>query len=132
MPIWATADRIRRQWLGWLVSVNIGYALANIAGPAENASQRILREVAPIWAWYGLLIVSGFLIAWGFSVSGAALGMFAWLFLVLASVASIWHQTALSWGGPVLLGLPMGCHAMIIFQVGTGLDADRERRQRAA
>lgn len=57
------------------------------------------------------------------------MGAFAWLALLLASVVSIKNGTALSYGGPILLGLPTGCHFLIVVQVISGLDDERERRQ---
>jgi hypothetical protein len=133
MPLWGpngSVDSIRVQWLSWLLLVETAYAVVNMFGRTESPYQLLLREVAPLAVWYGLIVVSAVLIAFGFSMSGAALGMFAWLALVLASAFTIRNGTALSYGGPILLGLPAGSNFLILFEVGTGMDADREFRQR--
>lgn len=132
LTVWASIDRIRRHWLLWLIGWgDVLYGVVNMFGPTESAYQQLLRDVAPIWAWYALFPLAAVLIALGYSKTGAVVGMFAWLFLVLASSATIYQGSALSYGGPILLGLPMGFHFLILWDVGTGLDADRERRQRA-
>jgi hypothetical protein len=130
MPLLSSADKIRIQWLSWLVLVETVYGAVNMFGPTNSPTQLLLCEVAPLAVWYGLIVVSAVLIAFGFSMSGAALGMFAWLALVLASAFTIRNGTALSYGGPILLGLPAGCNFLVLFEVGTGMDADREFRQR--
>lgn len=118
MSIFASADRIRVQWLSLTVIVDALFGLVNMIGPADNATQRLLRDVAPIWSWYGLFLLAAAAIGFGYSKTGAAVGMFGWLFLALAACLSIGNGTALSWGGPVLYALPMGQHFLIILEVG--------------
>lgn len=132
IPVWASrkSDPIRFHWLGWLILVDALYGGINMFGRTDSASQAVLRDVAPIPAWYVLLPIAAVLLAVGLSKTGGAVGMFAWLFLLLASAASIKQGTALSYGGPILLALPCGFHFLVILDVGTGADAERERRQR--
>lgn len=133
MPIWRSwkSDPIRFHWLFWLILIDALYGVVNMFGRADNASQLLMRDTAPIPAWYVLLPIAAVLIGVGLSKTGGAVGMFAWLFLLLASATSIKQGTALSYGGPILLGFPCGCHFLVIFDVGTGADAERERKQRA-
>jgi hypothetical protein len=71
--------------------------------------------------WCGaVLIVSGIVIAWGWNVSGAGLGVFAWVALMFAGRDD-----------PILLGGIAGFHILVIYDIVTGLDADREAKQRS-
>jgi len=131
MPVWVSlkTDPIRAHWLAVVVIEDVLYGLVNMFGKTEGAAQALMREVLPIPVWYGLIVASAVLIAFGWSVWGAVLGTFAWLFLVLASVESIKNGTAPSYGGPILLSLPAALNFLIIFDVLSGLDAARERKQ---
>jgi hypothetical protein len=130
MPVRASADLIRRQWLTWLCIVDALYGVALMFGKAEGAGQVLLRNIFPIPMWGSLMVVAGAAIWWGWSVRGALLGAFVWAFTAGASLASIVIGTALSYSGPIPTAFLAGCHALIAHQVWSGLDADRERRQR--
>lgn len=130
MPIWMSVDKIRLHWLGLLVAVDALYGLVNIFGKAESAPQHLLRSILPLPFWYGLIVVSAVLIAFGFSVAGGIVGTLGWGALAMASGLTIINGTAQSFGGPILLGGAMGWHVLVSYDVGSGLDDWRERTQR--
>lgn len=132
MPIWQSIDPIRKHWLTWVVAVDFLYGGINMFGKTESASQLLLASILPIWMWYAMLPLSAFFIAFGYSVRGGMLGTLGWGALAAAAVLTIVHGTALSYGGAIPLIGWAGVHIMITYEVGSGLDDQRERSQRAS
>jgi hypothetical protein len=130
MPVWASIDPIRKHWLGLLILIDVLYGGINVFTPAQSAPQILLREVLPIPVWGGMLVVCAVLVAFGWSVHGGVVGAFGWLAQAIASFATIVQGTALAYNGPILLGGMGAFHALITYDVGSGLDARRERQQR--
>lgn len=130
LPVRGSEDKIRRQWLTWLCAVDTLYGVVCMFGKAEGSGQVLLRNIFPIPLWGGALVVSAAAIWWGWAVRGALLGTFVWAFTAGASLASIVIGTAPSSAGPIPTAFLAGCHALIAHEVWSGLDADRERRQR--
>lgn len=133
MPVWASKDKIRTQWLTWLcVFINLPYGVLTMFGRSDGASQVLIREAFPpgTHLWAALLLASTGLIFLGWSVTGAAGAATAWLTLFAASLFTVGHGTALATAGPVLPWGMAGFHVLVIIEVMSGLDADRERRQR--
>lgn len=132
MPVWASRDLIRQQWLYSLIGADGLYAALTLFGRSEGASQLLLRSVLPIGTtvWSLLLFGAAVLMLLGASVPGATLGTLAWVILTSATLFSIHYGTALSSAGPVLPGFMTWLHILVSYAVGSGLDADRERRQR--
>lgn len=130
MPVRASKDKIRVQWLTWLCIADAAYGSVNMFGKTESAGQMLLRNICPMPVWGGLMVVGAVLIWFGWSVPGAMLAGFVWAFTAGASLVSITIGTALSYSGPIPACFLAGCHSMIIAQVGSGMDQDRERRQR--
>lgn len=132
MPVWKSHDKIRTHWLTLLCGTDALYAALTIFGKSDSASQILLRNAfsGGTALWGGVLLGSAVLIYLGWSEPGGAGGAFAWLILAAAGTFSITNGTALSYSGPVLLAGVAGFHVLIIYDVGSGLDEDRERRQR--
>lgn len=132
MPVWSSVDPIRLHWLSMVVTGDVAYGLVNMFGKAETASQILLRSILPLPVWYGALVLAAVLIAFGFSIPGGMIGTGAFGALAVASVSTIVHGTAQSYGGPILLAVfGAGPHILITYDVGSGLDDRRERQQRA-
>lgn len=130
MPVLASVDRIRVHWLTTIVVGDLAYGLVSAFGKAEGASQLLLREVAPIQLWAVLYVAAAGLIWFGWSVWGGVAGTLAWGSAAVASAVAISLNLAPSWTGPVVLGILTYCHILVSFEVASGLDKDRERRQR--
>lgn len=130
MPVRDSSDKIRVQWLTALCAVDFLYGGINTVGKAESAGQQLLRGIFPIPVWGAALVLAAALIWFGWSVQGSIVGTFVWGFSSGASVASIVYGTAPSYSGPLPAAFICTCHMMIIYQVGSGLDQDRENRQR--
>lgn len=131
MPVWKSEDKIRVQWLTFLIFADVAYGVINwFGGRAESASQILLRDIMSTSLWGALLVAAGSFIWFGFSLTGAFLGVAAWGILATMSVRTIIEGTSLSWSGPVLLGYLMGNHMLILHEVASGIDAARERKQR--
>lgn len=130
LSVRASADAIRRQWLTLLCAVDVLAGAAIIVGPNQSASQQLLRNFLPVPAWGVLVGAAAMLIYLGWYIPGAAGGAFAWGGMAGASLGSILAKTATSWIGLVVFAGIAGFHVLIITNVGSGLDADRERRQR--
>jgi hypothetical protein len=130
MPVRASKDKIRVQWLTWLCIADAAYGTVNMFGKAESAGQILLRNIWPMPVWGGLMVAGAALIWFGWSVPGGILAGFVWAFTAGASLASIAIGTALSYSGPIPTAFLAGCHSLIIVEVGSGMDKDRERRQR--
>lgn len=132
MPVWVSQDRIRQQWLYSLIAADGLYAVLTLFGRSEGASQLLLRSVLPIGTtvWSLLLLCAAVLMLFGGSIPGATLGTLAWVILTSTTLVSIHNGTALSSAGPVLPGFMTWLHILVSYAVGSGLDADRERRQR--
>jgi len=131
MPVRASKDRIRVAWLTALCVFDALYGAVTMFGKTESAPQMFLRGIGlppPFWGF--LLFGAAALIWWGFSVPGAGVAAFAWGALGAASLLTITNGTAAAYTGPIVYGYVAYQHAMIIHQVGSGLDRDRERRQR--
>lgn len=126
MPVWQSAksDPIRAQWLYALVIVNSLCGGICVGLPAGDASPVLLYISG------GLLLVSAVLVAVGWSVAGGVAGAFGWGVLVANVLFAIVHWTALWCIAPVVLGYLALQHALVMYEVGTGLDRARERRQR--
>jgi hypothetical protein len=133
MPVWKSLenDKIRFQWLVWLLFADVFYGVINMfGGKAESASQILLRDIMPTTVWGAALVASGAFIWFGFSLTGAFLGTTTWGILAAMSIRTIIEGTSLSWSGPILLGYLMGNHMLILHEVASGIDAERERKQR--
>lgn len=130
MHIFATIDPIRKQWLSLVVAEDLAYGVVNMFLQADQPYQLLLRSFMPLSIWYGLFVVTAALITFGFSVSGGALGAIGWSALAAASIITILNGTSLSSGAAVSLLGWAWIHLLIFFDVGSGLDAARERSQR--
>lgn len=132
MPVFRSHDKIRTHWLTLLCGMDALYGALTIFGKSDSASQLLLRNVfaGGTALWGAALLASSLLIYLGWSELGGAGGAFAWLILAAAGSISITNGTALSYSGPALLAGVAGFHVLIIYDVGSGLDDDRERRQR--
>ncbi len=129
MPVRASQDKIRIHWLTALCAFDLLYGGVTIFGKTESVSQEYLRGLSlPPAFWGALLVLASGLIWWGWSVPGARVAGFAWAALMGASLMTI--TDAVSYGGPILFGYAAYQHALISHDVGSGLDSDRERRQR--
>lgn len=132
MPVWASQDKIRKHWLHGVCAVEALYAIFTWFGKAEGAAQILLRQTMPLWLWPLMLLASVALIEFGFSVQGGLAGAAVWGAFTACIVVTIFRGTALSDGGWIL---PFGMawlNVLVIYDVGSGLDADREFRQRRA
>lgn len=130
MSVRDSADAIRRQWLTTLCVADVSFGGINMFFKAESPGQQLLRSIFPIPVWGAALVAAGALIWFGWSVQGGIAGAFVWGFSSGATVATIVFGTAPSVSGPIPAAFLCLCHAMIIYQVGSGMDQDRERRQR--
>lgn len=126
MPVWVSwiSDPIRAQWLSVLIGVDGLSGGMCVLAPAGDAS-RVLLYISG-----ALLLASGVLVACGWSVAGGVAGAFGWGVLVANVPFAIVHWTALWCIVPVVFSWAAVCHALIMYEVGTGLDRARERRQR--
>lgn len=126
MPVWVSAksDPIRAQWLTALIIVNSVCGGICVGVPAGDASPTLLY-IAGV-----LLLLSAVLVAVDWSVAGGVVGAFGWGVLVANVLFAIVHWTALWCIVPVVFSWAAVCHALIMYEVGTGLDRARERRQR--
>lgn len=124
MPVVSSVDPIRTHWLIALIGANTLSGAACVFVPAGYASQ-ILLYVAG-----GLILVSAGLVLVGWYVTGALAGAFGWGALVATVLLAVTHWTALVCVFAVVLGYLAYQHALVAYDVGTGLDRDRERRQR--
>lgn len=108
------------------------YGVLTLFGRSDGATQVAMRDVFPIATqlWGALLISSAALLWLGWSVIGAAGAALAWTILTVAAVVVINHGGAVSTAGWVPFAFIGGCHVLVIFEVLSGLDADRELRQR--
>jgi hypothetical protein len=130
MHIFATIDPIRRHWLSLVVAEDLAYGVTSMFGKADQPFQILLRGLMPLPYWYGLLVVAAFLIAFGFNVSAGIFGTVGWGCLAAASMITVGNGSALSPGASVsLLGWAY-IHLLVFYDVGSGLDAARERSQR--
>jgi hypothetical protein len=119
MSVWASIDPIRKHWLTWLLLINILYGGLHLT-------------TGGMTFWCGLLLLAATtLMGFGWSVAGAGIGMVVWSVFLFAAVASITPAVALPYGDLVLALSSMGWHGLVLYDVGTGLDADRETKQRA-
>ena len=132
MPVWKSQDAIRRQWLHSLCAVNSLYAVFTLVGRNDGAAQVLLRQIIPFAAWFWplMLLVSAVLIWFGFSVEGARGAAALWGALTAAVFWTIGTREALSDAGWILPGFMTWLHILVVHEVGSGLDEDRERRQR--
>lgn len=130
MPVRSSKDKIRVRWLTALCITDLLYGAIGMFGKAESPPLLLLRHIFAMWVWGGAMVIGAGLIWWGYSVSGAMLAGFVWFFIAGAATITITKGTALSFNGPIPVGYLAYCHAMIINQVGSGMDQDRERRQR--
>lgn len=109
MPVWDSwaVDPIRAHWLVLMLLLDVIYGGENMFYP-------------DIAFWCGLVLaVSGVLVGLGWNVTGAGIGTFSW-----AALMFVGHDN------PTLIGGIAGFHVLVLWDVGTGLDADRETKQR--
>ena len=122
LTVWTSAksDPIRASWLVWLLTINLAWSVGEFLGLVEFSS--------PTLSIIGtcLLVVSIALIAFGFSLTGAGVGLIAWSAFTCAVLA-----------GPrpdfvsLVLAIGMvGWHVLILINVGTGQDEEREEHMR--
>ncbi len=132
MPVWASRDKIRTHWLGFLCGIDLLYGLLTVFSRSDGAAQALLRSVVPIATplWGAGLAWAAVMVLFGWSVIGGVAGTLAWGVLGGAALLSIIKGGALSYTGPILPLAFAGFHWLIAFEVGSGLDVDRERRQR--
>ena len=125
MPVWISwrTDPIRAHWLTVLIVVDFISGWICFLAPAGNDSEALLYTSG------SLLLASATLVAVGFNVIGAGLGGLGWSALVAVVVLAVTHWTALAGVIGVALGLIAFYHALIMWDVGTGLDRMRHRRQ---
>lgn len=126
MPVWASIDAIRKQWLTWLLIQDAAYSLFNMIGRAESESL-----VLPIVGTC-MLLISVVLIMFGWYIVGAGICTVAWSMFTFAWVLSALSGAAGSYGDLVLIIIAGGWHVLVIHEVGTGLDELRERQQRSS
>lgn len=126
LSVWASfkTDPIRGQWLTVLVLVDAACGGLCVLAPAGDASQALLYVSG------GLLLASACGVAVGFAVSGGIAGAFGWGALVATVLLATEHWTALIGVAVLALAWPAAQHALVMYEVGTGLDWARERRQR--
>lgn len=131
MSVRSSADRIRREWLTGLCVFDALLGLALTFGPSDSVAQMLLRGAhAPPPLWGGLILAGAGLIWFGWSVPGAMGAGLGFLAQCTATLWTIGAGTAASYIGPILFGWAAYQHMLIIHEVGSGIDADRERRQR--
>ncbi len=123
LTVWASArtDLIRASWLTWLLLNNAFWCVIVLLGLAGVVSPTLSLGGT------GLLLVTNVLIWFGFSISGALGGTFAWFVFVFSALAS----------GPtpayvaLVLSIDMaGWHVLVLANVLAGLDSEREIKQR--
>jgi hypothetical protein len=133
MPVWVSfkTDKIRFHWLSWLCLGDALYGILTIFGRSDGAPQLLLRSVLPVATplWGGALFAAATLMLMGYSVSGGLVGLFCWGILGMAAAFTVSSSPSSSgWVVPMWCA---GWHLLVAYDVGSGLDHDRERRQRA-
>lgn len=125
MPVWVSAktDPIRAHWLTALVVTDAVAGGICVFAPAGDASPTLLYVSG------GLLLAAAFLVAGGWSLSGGVVGSFGWGLVVATVFFAVVHWTVLWLLAPVVVGLVAVCHGLIVYEVGSRLDRERERRQ---
>lgn len=109
MSVWESfqSDPIRALWLFQLLLTNVLYGVYHLFGDDLST-------------YCGaMLILSAVLLCVGFSLTGGILGAIAWLLFLFAAKDN-----------PILVSGLGGFHILVIVNVGTGQDADREFNQR--
>lgn len=131
MPVWKSQDKIRREWLHSLCAVDALTGLFVMFGRSEGAAQMLLKQALPgLWLWALALLVAAGMIEFGWYIRGGAAGAAAWGSYTAAILWTIGARTALSDAGWILPAFITLVHVLIIHEVESGLDQDRERRQR--
>lgn len=134
MPVWKSEDKIRTHWLWWLCQVNGLTVLFTGFGRSDGAAQLLLKHTFPAWAsawaWPTLLLLATTAIAFGYYVEGSMAAASLWVALLVASLVAIGTRTALSDAGWIWPYAMTYVHVLVIIEVKSGMDADRERRQR--
>lgn len=132
LPVWRSADKIRVHWYTWLCAADAVYALYTIFGGPGGAPWQSLARAFPfaIPLWGSALFAAALLIWFGYSMTGGAVGALCWTILTVAAVITINAGGACSPSGWVLPAWIAGRHLLVVYEAGSGLDADRERRQR--
>ena len=130
MPVYRSQDKIRIHWLTAICAIDALVGLLTMFGRSEGAAQMLLRAFITTTLWGGVLTASGLLIWLGYSVAGGIGGTLAWASLGFASVVTLTLGTGPSTSGPILPLAMAVFHGLITYDVGSGLDADREMRQR--
>jgi hypothetical protein len=108
IPVWESWrwDPIRAQWLIVLILIDALYGGDHLPGDG-------------LASWCGLaLLLTAAMIGWGWNVAGAGLATVAWSAFMFAG-----HDST------ILLGGIGAFHILVIYEVGTGLDADRQAKQ---
>jgi hypothetical protein len=109
-PVWESlsVDPIRAHWLILLLAIDVLYGGSNLLGHG-------------LAFWCGLALIGlAVVIGLGWNITGAAFATIAWSALMFAGTDST-----------ILLGGLAGFHILVIYDVGTGLDAAREAKQRS-
>lgn len=131
MPVWKSQDKIRKHWLYSLSAFDILAGVFTMFGRSDGSAQRLIEEMGmPMTLWAFLLLVGSSGILLGFNKSGSACCAAVWTGLTAASLLTVAAHTALWSAGWVLPASMLWWHVLVILEVGSGLDADREHRQR--
>lgn len=122
--MWASwkTDPIRAQWLSVVIVVDTVAGGLCMLAPAGDANPTLLYGSG------GLLLGSAVLVANGWSVSGSFPGGLGWGALEATVLLAVDRWTALAGVAAVAVGFLAVLHALIMFEVGTGLDRAREHR----
>ena len=128
LSLWESikTDPIRAHWLFALIGADAAGAVLCMLDD-DRAS---LLATTPYWG--GLLAGAVGLILSGCYILGGIAGTFGWGALVDISWSTIsdLHAAPVFYLIPAVFGWATTCHILVVYDVGTGLDWVRERKQR--
>lgn len=128
MPIWKSQDNIRREWLYVFSGADAIACVLTLIGRAEGAANKLLPVPMGVWAIF--VLMASVALLFGYSKTGALLGAAMWGGITGTSLLAVANRTALWDAGWVGFGVLFVCHLAIYREVHSGMDADREWRQR--